>query len=64
MSAPRPSKDYPPGLQGGMEHDEDAHRVGETGQTGPEATGDIQRGHPEWRETPPPNDKKDAGRGT
>jgi hypothetical protein len=39
-------QDFPPGLQGGLEHDED-NRLGETGQTGPEAPGDINRGHPE-----------------
>lgn len=45
MTATPSSKDFPPGLQGGMENDESAHRVGETGQTGPEAPGDIDRGH-------------------
>jgi hypothetical protein len=40
-------QDFPPGLQGGLEHDEENHRLGETGQTGPEAIGDINRGHPE-----------------
>jgi hypothetical protein len=41
------SKDFPPGLQGGLEHDDEDHRLGETGQSGPEAPGDINRGHPE-----------------
>jgi hypothetical protein len=40
-------QDFPPGLQGGLEHDDEDHRLGETGQTGPEAPGDINRGHPE-----------------
>jgi hypothetical protein len=40
-------QDFPPGLQGGLEHDDEDHRLGETGQTGPEAPGDINRAHPE-----------------
>ncbi|HEX2012623.1 MAG TPA: hypothetical protein VJN44_16980, partial [Roseateles sp.] len=42
-------QDFPPGLQGGLEHDAEDHRLGETGQTGPEAPGDLNRSHPEWR---------------
>lgn len=38
---------FPPGLEGGLEHDSDDHRLGETGQTGPEAPGDIDRAHPD-----------------
>jgi hypothetical protein len=49
MASPR-REDFPPGLAGGLEHDDEDHRVGETGQTGPEAPGDIDRSHPEWRE--------------
>jgi hypothetical protein len=48
MHTPR-REDFPPGLAGGMEHDDEDHRVGETGQTGPEAVGDMDRSHPEWR---------------
>ncbi|MDN3921323.1 hypothetical protein [Roseateles violae] len=40
-------QDFPPGLQGGLEHDDEDHRLGETGQTGPEAPGDVDRSHPE-----------------
>jgi len=40
-------QDSPPGLQGGLEHDDEDHRLGETGHTGPEGPGDINRGHPE-----------------
>lgn len=46
---PKRPQDFPPGLRGGLEHDDEDHRVGETGQTGPEAPGDIDRSHPEWR---------------
>jgi hypothetical protein len=49
--AGRKFQDFPPGLQGGLEHDDEDHRLGETGQTGPESPGDINRGHPEQRET-------------
>lgn len=43
----RRQQDFPPGLQGGLEHDNEDHRLGETGQTGPEAPGDVNRSHPE-----------------
>ena len=43
----RKTQDFPPGLQGGLEHDDEDHRLGETGQTGPESPGDVNRGHPE-----------------
>jgi len=43
----RKTQDFPPGLQGGLEHDDEDHRIGETGQTGPESPGDLNRGHPE-----------------
>jgi len=46
MSGPR-NKDFPPGLEGGLEHDDEDHRLGETGQIGPESPGDLNRGHPE-----------------
>ncbi|SEL70398.1 hypothetical protein SAMN05216359_11461 [Roseateles sp. YR242] len=46
MTKPRSASDFPPGLQGGMEHDSEDHRVGETGQTGPESPGDVDRSHP------------------
>jgi hypothetical protein len=46
MTGPR-DQDFPPGLQGGLEHDDEDHRMGETGQTGPEAPGDVNRGHPD-----------------
>lgn len=36
---------YPPGLNGGLEHDDEDHRVGETGQKGPEGDSDIDRSH-------------------
>lgn len=52
MSASSP-KDFPPGLHGGVEHDAEDHRVGETGQTGPEAPGDIDRAHRERRPDAP-----------
>jgi hypothetical protein len=42
----RRQQDFPPGLQGGLEHDSEDHRIGETGQTGPEAPGDVDRSHP------------------
>lgn len=38
---------FPPGLQGGLEHDDEDHRIGETGQHGPEGDGDIDRSHRE-----------------
>lgn len=46
MSGPR-QQDFPPGLYGGLEHDNEDHRLGETGQIGPEAPGDVNRGHAE-----------------
>ena len=51
----------PPGLKGGLEHNDEDHRLGEIGQTGPEAPGDINRGHPEQTST---EDKarKDSGK--
>jgi hypothetical protein len=52
MSGPR-KQDFPPGLEGGLEHDDEDHRLGETGQIGPESPGDLPRDHPEWRDTPP-----------
>ena len=52
MSAPR-KQDFPPGLAGGLEHDDEDHRLGETGQIGPESPGDLPRDHPEWRGTKP-----------
>jgi hypothetical protein len=54
-------QDFPPGLQGGLEHDDEDHRLGETGQTGPEAPGDINRGHPEQTGTED-KAKKDSGK--
>ena len=51
MGGPR-KQDFPPGLAGGLEHDDEDHRLGETGQTGPESPGDINRGHPERRDAP------------
>lgn len=51
-SRPNRSQDFPPGLQGGLENDAEDHRVGETGQVGPEAPGDVNRGHPEQGERP------------
>ncbi|ALV05574.1 hypothetical protein DES44_2900 [Roseateles depolymerans] len=45
MTKPRSASDFPPGLQGGLEHDSEDHRLGETGQTGPEAPGDVDRSH-------------------
>lgn len=53
----RKTPDFPPGLQGGLEHDDEDHRLGETGQTGPESPGDIDRSHPESPQ-PQPGDKK------
>jgi hypothetical protein len=50
MAGPR-TQDFPPGLQGGLEHDDEDHRLGETGQAGPESPGDINRGHPELQVT-------------
>ncbi|HEX5685013.1 MAG TPA: hypothetical protein VFY73_13405 [Ideonella sp.] len=46
----RRTQDFPPGLQGGLEHDAEDHRLGEAGQTGPESPGDVNRGHPEQRD--------------
>ena len=56
----RKSPDFPPGLQGGLEHDDEDHRLGETGQTGPEAPGDVDRAHPEQGGTKT-EDKKPGG---
>jgi len=53
----RRQQDFPPGLQGGLEHDDEDHRLGETGQTGPEAPGDVKRGHPEQGGTRPEKSK-------
>jgi hypothetical protein len=59
---PKRREDFPPGLAGGLEHDDEDHRVGETGQTGPEAVGDIDRSHPEWRGGPGgPSGSTDTG---
>jgi len=49
--------DFPPGLEGGLEHDDEDHRLGETGQTGPEAPGDVNRGHPEQGGALPEDEK-------
>lgn len=57
MMGPR-SQDFPPGLAGGLEHDDEDHRLGETGQTGPESPGDINRAHPEEGGAPPDDDGK------
>ncbi|MBO9684981.1 MAG: hypothetical protein J7598_00075 [Mitsuaria chitosanitabida] len=38
---------FPPGLQGGLEHDDEDHRLGETGQKGPEGDNDVDRSHRE-----------------
>jgi hypothetical protein len=46
MSGPS-KQDFPPGLAGGLEHDDEDHRLGETGQIGPESPGDVDRSHPE-----------------
>lgn len=51
--------DFPPGLEGGLEHDDEDHRLGETGQTGPESPGDLNRGHPEQGDTPQEDDRSD-----
>ena len=56
------SRDFPPGLQGGLEHDADDHRTGETGQIGPEAPGDIDRAHPTSRSGPSPEGEDSAER--
>lgn len=53
-------RDFPPGLQGGLEHDDEDHRLGETGQTGPEAPGDVNRGHPEQRSGDGETKKRDG----
>ncbi|OWQ93194.1 hypothetical protein CDN99_01475 [Roseateles aquatilis] len=45
MNTSRTRQDFPPGLLGGLEHDDTDHRVGETGQTGPESPGDVDRSH-------------------
>lgn len=58
MTGPRP-QDFPPGLAGGLEHDDEDHRLGETGQTGPESPGDINRAHPD--EGGPPSEDDDSG---
>jgi hypothetical protein len=50
MNAPRTPRDFPPGLFGGLEHDDEDHRVGETGQKGPEGDGDVDRAHHEQRD--------------
>ncbi len=50
MTNPRSPRDFPPGLHGGLEHDDEDHRVGETGQKGPEGDGDIDRAHHEQRD--------------
>jgi hypothetical protein len=52
----RKQQDFPPGLAGGLEHDDEDHRLGETGQIGPESPGDIDRAHHERRDTPPKDD--------
>ena len=57
MAGPR-KQDFPPGLEGGLEHDDEDHRLGETGQVGPESPGDIDRGHPEQRERPGDDERK------
>lgn len=59
MGGLRP-QDFPPGLQGGLEHDDEDHRLGETGQTGPEAPGDVNRGHPEQRDADGETKKRDG----
>lgn len=46
MIKPLSPKDFPPGMHGGLENDREDHRVGEAGQTGPEAPGDIDRARP------------------
>jgi hypothetical protein len=58
MGGPR-KQDFPPGLAGGLEHDDEDHRLGETGQTGPEAPGDINRGHPELTDREAEDDESD-----
>ena len=58
MSGPR-KQDFPPGLEGGLEHDDEDHRLGETGQIGPESPGDLPRDHPEWRGTPSKGEDED-----
>lgn len=42
MNAPRQPSEFPPGLQGGLEHDDEDHRLGERG-AGPEAPEDAER---------------------
>lgn len=56
MNGPRQPQDFPPGLQGGLEHDDEDHRLGEGG-AGPEAPEDAERNraHPPGR-----HDKGDA----
>ncbi|MBB3195817.1 hypothetical protein [Roseateles terrae] len=67
MTKPRSASDFPPGLQGGLEHDNEDHRVGETGQTGPESPGDVDRSHASTdrpsggRSTPPAHPKDQRG---
>jgi hypothetical protein len=55
----RRQHDFPPGLQGGLEHDDEDHRLGETSQTGPEAPGDVNRSHPERGSTDRKEGSKD-----
>lgn len=58
MTTPPSRKDFPPGLEGGIENDQDDHRVGELGHTGPEAPGDVDRSHPNGsRPSPDPSDR-------
>lgn len=59
MAGPR-TQDFPPGLQGGLEHDDEDHRLGETGQAGPESPGDINRGHPELQVPEPVDEAADT----
>ena len=60
MGGPR-KQDFPPGLAGGLEHDDEDHRLGETGQTGPESPGDINRGHPEQSDAEADDEAADEG---
>lgn len=55
----RRTPDFPPGLQGGLEHDDEDHRLGEAGQTGPESPGDLNRAHPEQSGTKAEDKKPD-----
>jgi hypothetical protein len=54
-------KNFPPGLAGGLEHDDEDHRLGETGQVGPESPGDINRGHPDQHQDPAEDEEEDPG---